>query len=302
VWVGSIELNARVPNPPETPSSDGGDQPVTPTTEVPHPVDASPPSLPLSLREAMADMVPVPVTGRTFTRGRRVRLGDVDPTGRLRFDATARYLQDVSNDDTRDAGLNDDATWVVRRTAIVVSQWGSYLEPLSLNTFCGGLGGRWAERRVVVSGELGAQIDATTLWVALDPTTLRPTALKAQFLDLYAEAAQGRVVRARLEHLNPTDEMTRSPWTLRATDFDVLGHMNNANYWNLVEELLAQRAQQGVSFDPAATVRAEVEFRHEIRPGSTVELVTSHHRDHSMAWLLVHHEVSASARLTVAHH
>ncbi|MFM9132658.1 MAG: hypothetical protein ACKORY_08070, partial [Actinomycetota bacterium] len=51
-------------------------------------------------------------TGRTFTARRRVRLGDATPKGRLRLDATARYLQDVSNDDTRDAEWSDPHWWV----------------------------------------------------------------------------------------------------------------------------------------------------------------------------------------------
>jgi acyl-ACP thioesterase len=250
------------------------------------------------MTDALSDMVPVPPSGRTFIGERRVRLGDVDPSGRLRFDAVARYLQDVSNDDTRDAGFDDDTTWVVRRTAIVVRQAATYLEPLSLNTFCGGLGGRWAERRVLIVGSLGAHVEATTLWVSLDPITLRPTALTPQFLALFGEAAQGRVVRARLEHPNPVEHLTRVPWVLRAVDFDVLGHMNNANYWNVVEEMLAERSQQKISFGAGATLRAEVEFRHEIRPGSAIDLVISHDDSVSMGWLVADNEVCASARVT----
>ena len=45
-----------------------------------------------------------------------MRLGDVDPSGRLRLDAIARYLQDVASDDAADAGL--DTGWVARRTLI----------------------------------------------------------------------------------------------------------------------------------------------------------------------------------------
>ena len=47
-------------------------------------------------------LVPVPGRGRVYTASRRVRLGDADPGGRLRLDAIARYVQDVSDDDTRD--------------------------------------------------------------------------------------------------------------------------------------------------------------------------------------------------------
>ena len=118
-------------------------------------------------------MVPVPAAGRRFTRGRRVRLGDASPAGRLRFDALARYLQDVSNDDTRDAGLADAMSWVVRRIVVDVAQAPVFGEELTLCTFCGGIGGRWAERRVSIAGDQGAGVEAATLWVHLDPQTQR---------------------------------------------------------------------------------------------------------------------------------
>src|SRR5947207_12307857 len=90
--------------------------------------------------------LPPPARGRVYTGRRRVRLGDASPGGRLRLDAAARYLQDVSNDDTRDGGLDDEG-WVVRRTTLEVVAFPVMGEELELRTFCSGTGGRWAERR-----------------------------------------------------------------------------------------------------------------------------------------------------------
>ena len=87
----------------------------------------------------MFEMVQRPVAGRTFAGSRRVRLGDCSPGGRLRLDATARYLQDLSDDDTRDVGLGQ-MTWVVRRAVIDVQQFPTYLERLDMVTWCSGLG------------------------------------------------------------------------------------------------------------------------------------------------------------------
>jgi len=66
-------------------------------------------------------MVPVPTTGRVFRSGRRVRLGDVRPQGRLRLDALARYLQDVGNDDTIDRGVGNGGPWVTRRVTVEIN-------------------------------------------------------------------------------------------------------------------------------------------------------------------------------------
>ena len=137
-------------------------------------------------------MAPLPPTGRVVRRERRVRLGDVSPAGRLRLDALARYLQDVATDDSRDAGLTEGRQWVVRRTALEVVALPVYEEMVELATWCGGVGSHFAERRTQVRGAGGVLVEAATLWVQVDLTSMRPARIDARFREVYAEAAQGR--------------------------------------------------------------------------------------------------------------
>ena len=53
-----------------------------------------------------------PGAGRRFVATRRVRLGDVLPSGDARLDAIARYLQDVAADDGHDAGIDSHLVWL----------------------------------------------------------------------------------------------------------------------------------------------------------------------------------------------
>jgi acyl-ACP thioesterase len=246
-------------------------------------------------RVLAADMVAVPTRGRVFTRSRRVRLGDVSPGGRLRLDAFACYLQDISNDDTRDAEFDDIMGWVVRRTVVVVEQFARLAEVVEAQTFCSGTGSRWAERRVSVRGDEGAVMEAATLWVHVDLDTLRPKVLSPEFFACFGESAAGRTVRARLSHAEPPADAERRPWTLRYVDYDVLGHMNNAAYWAVVEEELGRRR------DLRAPLRAELEFRNAVERGHQVDVITEPIDGGVAVWLvgdtgMVH----ASARLTVA--
>lgn len=180
--------------------------------------------------------------GRIFAGERKVRLGDVDPSGRLRLDALTRYCQDVSNDDTTDAGLDDEPGWVVRFTIVDELSPAELYEPLSFATFCSGLGTRWAERRLIVRGAWGASFEVATLWVCVDTATGRPTKLTPQFFDLYGDAADGRTASARLRNPKPDvlsgHAIHQQPWQLRRVDFDTLDHVNNAAYWAAVEEWL----------------------------------------------------------------
>lgn len=240
------------------------------------------------------EMVPVPGVGRLFTGERRVRLGDVDPSGRLRFDALTRYTQDVSNDDTRDAGLVDDLAFVVRSTTVDEIVPGVFGETLTIATFCGRLGKRWAERRLTVSGSEGARYEVATLWVYVDTATGRPRALADDFLHHYGEAAVGQTVKAKQTIPKPqrlgVDPVRRS-WPLRAVDFDTLAHMNNAAYWAVVEEDRRHRP-------PAGPQRITIEYGGGIGPEDLVTIATAAVGAERFVWWEVAGQPVASAALS----
>lgn len=194
-------------------------------------------SSPAPLVEPLAPKRPV---GRSFVGHRKVRLGDADPTGRLRLDALTRYTQDVSDDDTTDAGLDPTPAWVVRSTVVDELVPAALGEVLRFETFCSGLGSRWAERRLSIEGEAGARYEVATIWVCVDPDSGRPHRLTDQFRDLYGEAAGDRRLSARLVNPAPPDTEGREvrSWQLRSVDFDIYGHVNNAAYWAAVEQWL----------------------------------------------------------------
>jgi acyl-ACP thioesterase len=238
------------------------------------------------------ELVDRPPSGRVFTRERRVRLGDVTPGGRVRFDALARYLQDIARDDSADSGLENPMGWVVRRTAIRVTCWPQFQEGVVLATWCSGVGPRWAERRTSLTGEHGGAVEAATLWVHVDAATGRPARLVDGFLGLYGEAARGRTADAKL--IVPADVppvADRRPWPLRRSDFDVLQHVNNAAYWEALEELLGP--------DPIdLPCTAVVEHRQPVAPGEEVELAGTVDVAGRSWWLVTDGLVAAAGRCT----
>ena len=226
------------------------------------------------------ELAPAPSAGRVHTAERRVRLGDASPAGRLRLDGVVRYAQDIAHDDSLDSGLPDADAWVVRRTAIEVHRFPVYDEPLTLRTWCSGVGSRWADRRTTLAGAAGGLVEVVSLWVAVDAVTGRPRTLGGSFAGLYGEAAGGRVVSPRLSHAPPPPDATATPWPLRFTDYDVLGHVNNAAYWEPVEELLAGRR------DLRAPMRVELEHAVAVEVGARVEVVRDERADGTLAaWL-----------------
>ncbi len=221
--------------------------------------------------------------GRRFTGQRKVRLGDVEIGGRLRFDALTRYTQDVSDDDTTDAGLPADPGWVVRSTVVDQVVPAVLGEELRFATFCSGLGRRWAERRLSIVGGAGARYEVATVWVCIDVQSGQPHALTERFIELYGGAADGRRVSARLSNPKlidqPADNLFWGRWQLRAADYDVYEHVNNAAYWAVVEQWLDPSMSAG-------PVRARLDYGAGLTPAESVPVARSSGPDGLGLWWL----------------
>jgi acyl-ACP thioesterase len=202
--------------------------------------------------------------GRVFTHPRRPGFADCAPSGRMRLDALACWLQDVAYADVEDAGLAQAAVWVVRRTRIRVISFPRFGERFEVSTFCSGLGRMWAERRtdIVRSGEGEPIVEAVSLWVHLDPRDGRPVPLTKDEISTYGGAAPERRVSARLRH-PPAAAGTDggAAWTFRLTECDIADHVNNAAYWQPLEEELLGR-----EIDPEQ-IDVEIEYRAPAQAG-----------------------------------
>ena len=214
------------------------------------------------------ELVALPERGRVFTQAMRPGLADCAPSGRIRLDALARWLQDVAYADVEDAGLAHSAVWVVRRTRINVVRFPRFAEHFTVQTFCSGLGRMWAERRTTIAAvaEPGTEVEAVSLWVHLEPESWRPIPFRDEELMAYGDAAAGRKVTARLRHPAPGSAPESRRWKFRATECDIAGHVNNAAYWQPLEEELLQGPREPERLD------AEIEYRTPSQPGEKVVL------------------------------
>jgi acyl-ACP thioesterase len=234
------------------------------------------------------DFIARPARGRVVSITRTVGLGDVRRDASVRLDALARVLQDAADEDAATSGVEGMGFWLLRRVAMLVHHTPRLRARLDASTWCSGIGARWAERRTDVSVGDTLAVQAVAIWVHVDPETGAPTRLPDQFGAMWGESAAGRRVSARLQHAGPPAAARRTRWPMRATDIDVVGHVNNAAYWAPVEEELAHRGVRRVR-------TAELEFRAGLDQGDDVELAIADLEAGFGAWLCVDGDVRASA-------
>jgi acyl-ACP thioesterase len=234
--------------------------------------------------------VPEPVAGRTFRTRYRIRLSDMDATGRLRLDAIARFLQDAATDDVEETGWGaPEHLWVLRSvridvltpvlgaSAVDVLTWGSSFSALAA-------GRRWS-----LVGDDGGSVEVDSTWIHLGPDA-RPARIGPGF-DGYAEAAGGRIASTKLT-LAPPAAGSRTAWPLRATDVDLMGHVNNAAYWAAVEHRLAV-----LGHELSRPLRGRLDYRHPMDFDEKVELVEDARDSHYEVAFGVGGVVKAVARV-----
>ena len=207
----------------------------------------------------MLELVSSSGGGRVYEAEITPAVADVVGGGRARLDAIARWLQEIARQDLAAAGFEGRGVWIVRRTRIRVEAFPRYGEGVALRTFCSGLGRFSAERRTSVESAAG-RVEAVSRWICMEPDGSRPQRLEGEFRDTYALSAGERDANVRVRHPEPPPDAVERPWTFRATDLDIAGHVNNTHYWAPLEEEFLS-AGEPEAFD------GEVEHRDPAQPG-----------------------------------
>lgn len=224
-----------------------------------------------------ADVIATPLPDcpdieQAFATSWPVRLGDTDGHDRLRLDAVARYLQDIGFDHL-DAVEDGDAhqAWIVRRTVIDVYEPIVFGDRAHLRRWADSLSNRWCDMRIQLKGERSGHIEAAAFLIHIDPVAGRPARMSDAFMaPMLASTTEHRLCwRAALTELNGV-AAEAVPFPLRVTDVDRLGHVNNAVYWEAVEEALATHPEHH-----ELPYRAIVEHVGPVMMGDNVVLRTS---------------------------
>lgn len=208
-----------------------------------------------------------------FEHNRKIQLYHTDATGRITFAALCRYAQESAGLHAECLGFGMERlgernlAWVLREQAMQMLRRPGLGETLRIMT--------WPTRteRILChrdyrildqSGHLVAL--GTSAWLGLDLASRRPCKADS-FFHLAADLMPAPVFGQPLPALQaPQDDCLSDIRTVRVSDMDALGHMNNLRYLDWIADHLGL-------FD-MKTHFSSVRIRHsrEVRDGDRVEV------------------------------
>lgn len=209
----------------------------------------------------MTNFIEPLVTSRQFHFNRRVALSDTDPSGRLRLDACARYLQDVAAFDAIDADISAIGVWLLRKNKIIVEELPTYGTEVKSMTYLTGSGRAWVERTSVISHVVSGKtlVRAQALWVLTGSDTGAPISVPESLYKIYGPLATLHKVAIRDgKRQTLPAQASKFDWQIRISDQDIRAHLNNATYLEALEEVLYR---EGVTLTTNQKMKCQITYR-----------------------------------------
>jgi acyl-ACP thioesterase len=199
----------------------------------------------------------------------KVGYRDIDPAFRMRLGALSRMLQEAAVNHSERVGIHsrdlvqNGAVWVVNKMAFDIVRLPAFGENVRVVTWHRGSRGFRAFRDFEIWVMDERLVSVTTLWLYIDLVRKRPRRIPTEWSAIYTVEN----VQALDEDLNdgrpsPAEgESTGTRVTMRSSDFDPQGHVNNTAYFDFLETGLKR------SFgEKAAFRRLRIHFSREIGP------------------------------------
>lgn len=183
------------------------------------------------------------------------------------------------------AGLAERGTsWVLNRLAVAITRYPRRDEALRVETWSTGVRGfrGYREFRLFSGGELLLAGSSLWLWIDLRTRTLTrvPEELESRFPVGGAGCAPHRPELERLRFAAPPADAAVTPVTVRFSDGDANGHVNNTAYFDYLQTALVR---QGHTAHPR---RIELQFLREILPDAAAAQVRFEPREADTAFAI----------------
>lgn len=202
-----------------------------------------------------------------------IRISDCDASGRLRPSALLVDTQELAEVHAASFGLSrvslveNGMAWILYRQRIVMHRYPTFGDRVTITTWPGAIEGPLFPRHYLLEAEDGTRLaELSTSWILMNIQTrrpMRPSALPGSVpANLTREAPMPLPGMLRVAGAEPLLERT-----VRYSDVDVNGHMNNTKYIDWICDALDLDTLQR-----RGLAEWQLNYISEAKPGETLQL------------------------------
>ena len=231
-----------------------------------------------------------PPMSKEFILETTVRFSEVDRDQVMLLPALFQLLQEaaIRHADMHGVGANSIAergtSWVLNRLAVALTRYPRRDEVLRVETWSTGVRGfrGYREFRLFCGDEL--LLSGSSLWLWIDLRTRMLTRVPQELESAFPVGGEGRASHKpeleRLRFAAVAESATATPVTVRYSDCDANGHVNNTAYFDYLQTSLVS---QGRSAHP---LRLELQFVREIPTNAEAVQVRLEARAEALAFAI----------------
>lgn len=209
-----------------------------------------------------------------YTTYKTVRISDKDSCGNIKFSALMSMMQEAADEQSALVGINNAAmlnkglAWVLTRMAVKVEQNIKAFETLKITTCA--LPSRSIEfpREYALTDSEGHDVAyGVGMWSVIDMATRRLT--RASEIDGYTDMLDEHEQKYafKKERMSLSDDFVKvGAHKVLNTEIDMLGHLNNIYYADMVENALSPE-EFAIGYS-----EINISYLHEARLGEIIEL------------------------------
>lgn len=205
---------------------------------------------------------------------------DVDAKGRLKLSSLAVFLQEAAWMHSQQFGFGyefmdaQNALWVLRSIHAKIYRYPKWNQTISIETWHKNYQGLRALRDFLITDESGNKLIAVTSdWMVIHKKTRRP--LRLDMLDQFSDSAKMIDVLPEFEcRQSAQREQFEAVRTVRFSETDLYGHLNNTRYFEWLADELEDRYPEHPLIESF-----EMQFKHECRQNDQIRLDGSYSKD-----------------------
>ncbi|MBR6471114.1 MAG: hypothetical protein IKS83_04915 [Victivallales bacterium] len=206
----------------------------------------------------------------TFQESFRIRYSEGDRHGRLKLRTFFDYAQEVAGSHATALGCGLEAllkrkqAWVLSRIRVRFHAYPSIGDEVTLKTWPSGFDHLFARREFELYSQDSALLaEATSFWLFLDTENLRILNAVKEIGDLMPDNSGLPVHFEELGKLPSPAEGESFEFSVRETQIDLNGHLNNAEYAGVIQDVLGEGCYPR---------ELQVNYQKSVPPGSQLQV------------------------------